>query len=156
MTSYNSDSITAASDSAKFVIYFANNVGELLTNLKLQKLLYYAQGWHLAHNNRLLFSDEIEAWVHGPVVPTIYHVYKKGWQSINYDVKAPDFSLEAKKWLISFLKVYLPIDAFELEKMTHLEEPWLEARGGIPEDEICSNRINPETMKKYFLGLLDG
>ncbi|MBW8015044.1 MAG: DUF4065 domain-containing protein [Planctomycetes bacterium] len=156
MESYDTQPITTASDLAQYIINFANHTGELLTNLKLQKLLYYAQGWHLAHYNHLLFSDKIEAWVHGPVVPHLYHLYKNGWAPINSEInQRPKYLLGVDKWLVGFLREYMPIDAFELEQMTHLEKPWLEARGGIPEDEICSKAIDPETMKKYFVSLLN-
>lgn len=50
--------------------------GELMTNLKLQKMLYYQQGFHLAYFGTPLFDDEIEAWMYGPVVPSVYNHYK--------------------------------------------------------------------------------
>ena len=59
---------------------------ELISNLKLQKLLYYAQGCVLAITGNILFNDDIEAWEHGPVVPTIYHLYKTfGRSGIEFD-----------------------------------------------------------------------
>jgi uncharacterized phage-associated protein len=51
---------------------------ELISNLKLQKLLYYAQGVHLALHDVALFPEEIQAWMHGPVVPEVYQKYKDG------------------------------------------------------------------------------
>lgn len=54
-----------------------------VSNLKLQKLLYYAQAWHLAIFKQPLFNDEIEAWVHGPVVPEVFRAYRDNkWASI--------------------------------------------------------------------------
>ena len=47
--------------------------GELMSNLKLQKMLYYEQGFHLAKFNTPLFDEEIEAWMYGPVVPAVYN-----------------------------------------------------------------------------------
>lgn len=143
-----------ALDIAKYIIYFANKTGELITNLKLQKLLYYAQGWHLAHKNENLFEDKFEAWVHGPVIPSIYRKYRKAWLPINEEVELPSLPEELKKWLDRFLNSYLSIDAFELEKMVHREVPWIEARGGLPIDALCTNPINPLTMKNYFMSLL--
>jgi uncharacterized phage-associated protein len=46
--------------------------GDLISNLKLQKLCYYAQGLALAVRDQPLFPEPIEAWLHGPVVPTLY------------------------------------------------------------------------------------
>ena len=51
--------------------------GDLMTNLRLQKLLYFAQGWHLARFGRPLFDASIEAWPYGPVVPEVYRAYKE-------------------------------------------------------------------------------
>ncbi|MGR5987198.1 Panacea domain-containing protein [Bacillus sanguinis] len=54
------------------------NTDRSITHLKLQKLAYYAQAWHLALNgiDQPLFKDKIEAWVHGPVCPSLYSVFK--------------------------------------------------------------------------------
>ncbi|HUZ03805.1 MAG TPA: type II toxin-antitoxin system antitoxin SocA domain-containing protein, partial [Acidobacteriaceae bacterium] len=60
---------TSASDIAKYFIASFQKKNKAISNLKLQKLLYYAQAWHLALYGSPLFSDSIEAWVHGPVVP---------------------------------------------------------------------------------------
>jgi uncharacterized phage-associated protein len=63
---------------AKWFIAWTGQVEEArLSNLKLQKLLYYAQGHYLATAGQPLFDDRIQAWSHGPVVPTVYHEYKK-------------------------------------------------------------------------------
>ena len=73
-----------AQNVAKYLIRLASRecVGddgerEGITNLKLQKMLYFAQVYFLATMNRPLFSDRIEAWEYGPVVPCIYRQYKK-------------------------------------------------------------------------------
>jgi uncharacterized phage-associated protein len=48
-----------------------------MTNMKLQKLLYYAQGQYLAEHEEPLFDEDIEAWSHGPVVPSVYRAFKE-------------------------------------------------------------------------------
>ena len=71
-----------ASEIAKWFIarnkadYEMGYTDELITNLKLQKLLYYAQGCVMALTDEPLFDEDIQAWEHGPVVPEIYHKYK--------------------------------------------------------------------------------
>ena len=55
----------------------ANDEGELFSNMKLQKLLYYVQGFHIAVFNRPLFNEDIEAWMYGPVVPAVYEYYQE-------------------------------------------------------------------------------
>jgi uncharacterized phage-associated protein len=65
-------------DAAKyFLAQVSEDAGDLISNLKLQKLLYYAQGFHLALYDEPLFPEAIEAWTHGPVVPDLYRHYKK-------------------------------------------------------------------------------
>ena len=51
--------------------------GDTISNLKLQKMLYYMQGFHLAFFDTPLFDDEIYAWQYGPVVPSVYNEYKR-------------------------------------------------------------------------------
>ncbi|MGA8142178.1 MAG: type II toxin-antitoxin system antitoxin SocA domain-containing protein, partial [Desulfobaccales bacterium] len=64
-------------DVAKYFLSLTDEEsGELISNLKLQKLVYYAQGFHLVFYDTPLFSERIEAWTYGPVVPDLYHEYK--------------------------------------------------------------------------------
>ena len=61
-------------DIAKYFLAQADEeIGDLISNLKLQKLVYYAQGFYLALHDEALFPEDIEAWTHGPVVPVLYH-----------------------------------------------------------------------------------
>ncbi|WP_208932366.1 Panacea domain-containing protein [[Haemophilus] ducreyi] len=62
----------------KYINYFLSQCnseenGDLISNLKIQKLVYYAQGFSLAINNKPLFSEKIQAWTHGPVTPELYN-----------------------------------------------------------------------------------
>lgn len=71
-----------ALDIAKWLIAYnffkSETEGEdLITNLKLQKLLYYVQSASLAFYNKKLFENKFEAWRHEPVIPQIYRIYKK-------------------------------------------------------------------------------
>ncbi|MFM6174756.1 MAG: Panacea domain-containing protein [Sphaerospermopsis kisseleviana] len=80
---------------AKYFIRLAHETGSFISNLKLQKLVYYAQAWHLALFEQPLFNEDFEAWIHGPVVPELYHYYKKfGWRNIS--ITAGKKSLESK------------------------------------------------------------
>ena len=67
------------------------NVG--LSPMKLQKLTYFAQGWHLAIHKEPLISDRLEAWDYGPVVSSIYHEFKR-FGGARIDALATDFDLE--------------------------------------------------------------
>ena len=63
-------------DVAEYFLALANETGGTITNLKLQKLVYYAQAWHLANFDKPLFDAKFEAWVHGPVIPGLYEEYR--------------------------------------------------------------------------------
>jgi uncharacterized phage-associated protein len=63
--------VTTAQEVANYFIRRAHDSGEFISNLKLQKLLYYSQAWHLAIFDRRLFPERFQAWVHGPVIPTL-------------------------------------------------------------------------------------
>ena len=58
------------------LVNFSHEHGSPVSNLKLQKLLYYAQAWHLAFFGAPLFDEDFEAWVHGPVVPRVFRCYR--------------------------------------------------------------------------------
>lgn len=74
-------------DIADYFIAVSNSTHDLITNLRLQKLVYYAQAWHLAIYQEPLFSEDFQAWVHGPVIPQLYTQYKEyKWNPITKDV----------------------------------------------------------------------
>lgn len=101
--------------------------GELMTNLKLQKMLYYQQGFHLAYFGTPLFEEEIESWMYGPVVSSVYNHYKvNGRNGIVPDNKM-EFSFENKTEEALFnevYRVYGKYSATGLMNMTHNESPW--------------------------------
>lgn len=116
--------------------------GDLISNLKLQKLLYYAQGFHLALYDTPLFPEPIEAWNHGPVVPEVYHRYK---EFASRALPRPDgfdaakYSDDITGFLEEVYSVYGQFSAWKLRQMTHEEPPWMEAfafRGVISHDSM--------------------
>ena len=114
---------------AKWFIAWAEAEGEELSNLKLQKLLYYAQGHYLAERHRPLFSDQIQAWSHGPVVPDVYHEFKAcGSSTIELPDRDPftwdDVDSETAKLLSRVWNTYGGYSAGRLRNMTHAEAPW--------------------------------
>jgi len=140
-----------AKQAAEFMIAFSQEVQEPITNLKLQKLLYYAQGWHLALYGQPLFDDPIQAWPHGPVVPRIYGEYKHWrWNPIADEVASPKLSDHVSEHLKEVMDVYGALTAYHLEQLTHKEEPWTIARAGIPYDEPSNEVITQASMTEYF------
>ena len=82
--------ITAAKIACYF-IYLANQTGSFINNSRLQKLVYYAQAWHLALYDTPLFEEDFEAWIHGLVIAGLFEEYKKfGWKPILKDVAPLD------------------------------------------------------------------
>ena len=71
-------------DVVDYFLGFANETGEWITNLKLQKLVYYAQAWHLAIYSKPLFNTDFEAWVHGNVIHDLYSECKS-WGNHNIE-----------------------------------------------------------------------
>lgn len=131
--------------------------GDIMTHLKLQKLVYYAQGWHLAIYGEPFFNSDFEAWAHGPVNPDLFQEYRiYGWDPILSPDDFDDsvFSSDEKELLDDVWNLYGRYGAKYLERLTHKEEPWREARGNIPEGAYCSTQISEDTMREYYLGLL--
>ncbi len=150
---------TTARKAADYIIAVAHEAGDPISNLKLQKLLYYAQGWHLALKGEPLFDERIEAWVHGPVVPPVYGEFKGwAWKPIDYDPGQPaaiGLPNHVTAHLDEVMEVYGGMNALDLERLTHSEPPWLNARGTLAPDEPCTTIIRHEDMKAYFRSLAD-
>jgi uncharacterized phage-associated protein len=147
---------------ANFFIAFANETEDkTVTNLKLQKLVYYAQAWYLANFDKPLFNEDFQAWIHGPVIPKLYREYKlNGSQAIEKQIKIKDIRDEFSDEIFNFLKevakIYMPYSAYQLETMTHQENPWIEVRGDAEDDEKCNKIINKELIKKFYKSRLNG
>lgn len=132
---------------------FLNGKKKALTNKKLQKLVYYAQVWSLVLRNEQLFPEEVEAWVHGPVVPSLYERFKGfGFGPISGEVSDPSdrFSGEQMEVLEEVWRVYGKYDAGYLEMLTHSEEPWQAAREGLSEIAPSTNAIDMDLAKKFY------
>ncbi len=144
--------VTTAAAVADYLLVEARQRGELLTNLKLQKLLYYAQAWYLALYGRPLFAEDFEAWVHGPVLRSQYLRFKPepGWASITAPVERPSLPEAIEKFLDEILDIFGIESSIALEMMTHRERPWLEARDGLPAGEPSSARISKRTMMEFY------
>jgi len=124
------------------------DAGELISNLKLQKLLYYAQGFHLAIYDEPLFPEPIEAWAHGPVVEDVYHQYKKYGSSpipleeVDFDV----FNQEQSEFLNEIYTTFGQYSAWKLREMTHDEPPWKDTYN----EDAPGTIITHEALLGYF------
>lgn len=138
-------------DVARFFIALAqqqnrNCCGDLMTNLRLQKLLYFAQGWYLQRYGQPLFDAPIEAWKFGPVVPTIYQAYKNNGNNGIEGVAAPDdgaFTQEEFDLLMDVAREYYPYSTGYLVNLSHApDSPWSKTKS--------SAVISQDMMKQYF------
>ncbi len=149
---------TRAWDVADYILCYTREKGDYISNLKIQKLLYYAQAWFLALYDRPLFDEQLEAWVHGPVQPELYSRFKKySWKPIITDeVRCPEYPNNIQSHLDEIMDVYGDLTAHHLERLVHQEDPWLKARQGLPPDEPSHNVISQDEMKVYYRSLTDG
>ena len=99
-----------------------------MSNLKLQKLLYYAQGHHLGRMKSPLFQEDIQAWQHGPVVSSVYHRFKRCGKDVLPLTARNDGSAQvsgqAEVTLEKVWKSYSQMSAWALRERTHSELPW--------------------------------
>lgn len=132
--------------------------GDSITPLKLQKLIYYAQAWSLALPKRAypLFEEDMQAWAHGPVVESVFHEYKHaGWDALPAPDEVPEIAEKDAAHLSEILSVFGEFSAKHLERMTHHEDPWLEARGDILPEARSNAVISKERMMDYYRGLYE-
>lgn len=132
--------------------------GSTITPLKLQKILYYAQGYYLANYDKPLFKEDFQAWAHGPANEGIYDKYK----SCKYNtIPMPKEDLplmddELNDFLNDIWQTFGIYDGKYLEEQTHKESPWIEARKGYAPGEKCYEIITKESMKRFFKTVING
>ena len=99
--------------------------GDTISNLKLQKMMYYQQGFHLAYFGTPLFAEDIVAWQYGPVVPYVYKEYKSfESNSISTSKEGISLSDDEEELFNNVYEEYNQFSAVALMKMTHEESPW--------------------------------
>jgi uncharacterized phage-associated protein len=136
------------------------------SQLKLQKLVYYSEGWHLAYFEHPLIDEDFEAWVHGPAVRSLWNHYKgKGNYFAEWRLN-PEYAERIRNYfrqllqpvqielIADVLKEYGNKSAYHLESLSHAEAPWREARNGRAQSEHSEAVISKETMKKYYQSIL--
>jgi uncharacterized phage-associated protein len=141
---------------ALYFIFTAEKAQRRLTNKKLQKLLYYAQAWSLALRGMPMFKEDIEAWIHGPVVPNVYHHYKKfGSGLLEEKTKFDPVAISQHIDILDEVwRVYGKYDADYLELLTHNEDPWIHARNEIDSHQASTVIISHELMRSFYMSLL--
>ena len=124
--------------------------GEAPTHLKIQKLVYYTQAWYLANFDTPLFDEDMQAWTHGPVAPSVYEKYR----GAGFDVLPQERKAGVPESTIDFLQTiheeYGQYTAKRLEKMTHEEDPWKITRGELALEARCTRPIDKLLIRNYY------
>lgn len=155
-------------DVAQFIVNYSHEKGFAITNLKLQKLLYYVQAAFLLEKDDVCFDGRIENWRHGPVINEVYQNFKKySNRNIDYQEKyesvyiSDDFIVSVKtnkysenpinkkeniydKSIIrKVVESYSNIDSWDMVSKTHEEDPWRF-------DSVLNEEITVNSIKRFF------
>ncbi|MBV9109680.1 MAG: DUF4065 domain-containing protein [Gemmatimonadetes bacterium] len=142
--------MTTADAVADYLVALAHERGESVNNLKLQKLLYYAQAWHLALHDEPLFPEKFQAWMSGPVIPAIY------WRFDSFGIHdipaqtAAEIPSSIEPLLQDVMDAYGSLDEYKLSSMTYRELPWMVAHRGYDLSDPCTVELDDEHMKSFF------
>jgi len=154
--------VASASDVARYLLALAFDDGDFISNLKMQKLVYYAYAHVLARHHCKLFDEPIQAWANGPVVWELYSQLKRyGRGPIGEDFLEGDvdgeidrlsevFPPDVLETLNGVYEAYIGKSAFELVTLTHNELPWREAREGLAPSDTSYNVISDEAIMRQF------
>ena len=126
-----------------------------MSTMKLQKLCYYAQAWSLVWDDTPLFEEDFQAWANGPVCPELFY-NTQGRYSVDASDETGgenDLTEGQKDTIRRVVEYYGKHDAQWLSQLTHMEDPWIQARAGVPSGAGCTNVISKESMALYYGGL---
>lgn len=132
--------------SALQVADYLRRTQRIFGEMHLQKLLYYSQAWNLAWTGKPLFSDEIQAWAMGPVVPGVWADAKYGHQTIvSENLPASDRAV-----VDAVCAFYATNNGSDLSSLTHGEGPWQEARGDTPSGDRSTAPVSQASMRRFY------
>ena len=118
--------------------------GELIDEMKLQKLLYFSQRETLAILNKPLFNEEFEGWKYGPISREVRTVFTK--DGINADTK--DIKNENKYIINNVILEYGSLASWKLSEISHKEVSWLNSRKDLKDGENGNRKIKLEDIKE--------
>lgn len=123
-----------------------------ITHLALQKLLYFVQSWSTVLLGEEMFDDNCQAWVHGAVYPKVYEYFKKfKYMPLPQIAEITEFKENEVKVLEAVKKYYFDIySAKALEEICHRESPYIKAREGYREGELCNTMIDKQHIAVYY------
>lgn len=137
-----------ANNLAAFIV---KKLGGRVETLKLQKLMYYCNGWSLALRDRALFDDKIEAWKHGPVIPSVYAQHRTMPSVESWDFgDAGALDADVGRLVEGVLDIYGAKSGWALRQMTHAETPWRVAWDRCGQGQRRHEVISKEEIASYF------
>lgn len=149
--------VATATIIADEVLKIAKRKGKSLTPMQLIKIVYIAHGWSLAILQKDLFSDKVEAWKYGPVIPTLYQATKRfGRDAIPHSLidesKPSPLPEDVQSFLEDVFSKYGDLSAFQLSNLTH--------RPGSPWDQrfrdgVMNIEIPDDIIREHYVGKLN-
>ena len=122
-----------------------------ITSMKLEKLVYYCQGWHLARHNQTLFPEPIQAWRQGPVAPDLYRHHRQQYTVKDWPWGDGSTLSHSERATVTWVaEEYGRFSAVELSRMTHHELPWKAARGPLPDSAASDAPVSIDLMRSYY------
>lgn len=133
-----------------YAAYIIAKCGDV-TPLQLQKMLYYTQACFIIFYSKFAFSDECEAWIHGPVYRNLYEKYKDyKYETISQNIEIPKLKSDEEAILNLVIEYFGRYSGKVLEEFTHKEIPWIKAREGLDENAPSNRIIDNGLIFEYF------
>lgn len=152
------ENLFCVSDKMLMVISYLFDKLEEVTPLMLQKLLYFIQGVSYAVNGKPMFPENCQAWIHGPVYPEVYDMFRdfkynpiEDARFAIFDGHENELTSDERKVIDLVANTFGMYSGKVLEKITHSEKPWLTARNGYGENIPSKEPISMESIKSYYL-----
>lgn len=121
-----------------------------LTDIQIQKLVYYAYSWYMVlHNSKKIFNEQPEAWIHGPVFRSLFESMKRYEEFSNLS-EIEKIGESNAHFLDKIYDVYGKYSGNTLERMTHSESPWIKARKGLKPYEHSQNKIKDRDIIECY------
>lgn len=153
-----------ALDVARYIQIYLQRQNKGISNLKMQKILYYIQAGFLVETKDVCFDDEIICWRHGPAIRSVYNTFRKFissdipnqshyvavvFENGKFKIKDVEFDEniilhDAKMRICKIVDALCDIDAWDLVEYTHEESPW-------KDKEEYNTEITPEEIRRYFI-----
>lgn len=129
--------------------YFLSKNPEL-TDIQIQKLVYYAYSWYMVKNKgKKLFEEKPQAWIHGPVFRSLFDSMKN-YKKFSNTTEIEKIDKDIMEFLDVIYNIYGNYSGNDLERMTHSETPWIKARNGLKPHEFSQNIISDEDILECY------